>query len=207
MAAGNKDVNVVGEIDKPGKNHLSDIPRFTPFNCNFFKQTISSKEQTDLLSKDRSSKERLTSNKTHPKYDRKRYRQFLSSKSDQKFLDSFNKGQMKELSKELEASSKKLVYPGDVEKSINKQNAEDSAIIEEMKAKSGWEEPTIVPRKGSIYTSQVNLQQQTNFAESDDAQSVKSILKQSSLHSPEKAKISSNLGRDKSVFNRNLTDT
>ena len=43
MSAGNKDIYVVGDQKKEKEGALSDMPKFTPYNCGFFKQTISSK--------------------------------------------------------------------------------------------------------------------------------------------------------------------
>ena len=61
MVAGNKDTNMVGDISAHADRQLTDIPRFTPFNCNFFKQTIAAGAQSKLLSKDRGpAEQRLT---------------------------------------------------------------------------------------------------------------------------------------------------
>lgn len=87
MQAGNKDVKAVGDHHKE-KEELSDLPRFTPFNCNFFKVTLSSKSQEKLMSKDRdrSNEARLTSDKIHPIYDTKNYKQYINSEKDRKFM-------------------------------------------------------------------------------------------------------------------------
>ena len=96
MAAGNKDTKVLGDPESKKEGRLNDMPKFTPFNCNFFKQTISATEQADKLlqksSKDnRDSEEpRLTSDKTNPIYDKKRYKSYINSSFDQKFLNTFN---------------------------------------------------------------------------------------------------------------------
>ena len=74
MSAGCTDSERVGEYDKPVKNLLGDIPKFTPTNCNFFKQTISQREQADLLSSnDRTKRTRLTTDRVHPIYDRRNF--------------------------------------------------------------------------------------------------------------------------------------
>lgn len=84
MSAGNKDTKAVGEhrTDAVG---LSDVAKFTPYNCNFFKVTISKEENEQLLNKDRDFTEKLTrSDKCNPLYDRKRFREFLRCESKQK---------------------------------------------------------------------------------------------------------------------------
>ena len=76
MSAGNKDIKAVGENGKAKEGALSDMPQFTPFNCNFFKVTLSSKSQEKLMAKDRdrSNEARLTSDKIHPIYDTKNFK-------------------------------------------------------------------------------------------------------------------------------------
>lgn len=37
MAAGNKDTKILGDIESKKEGLLNDMPKFTPFNCNFFK--------------------------------------------------------------------------------------------------------------------------------------------------------------------------
>lgn len=74
MAAGNKDLKILGDKENKKEGYLNDIPKFTPFNCNFFKQTISATEQADKLLSKKSGKDapRLTCDKIHPIYDKAR---------------------------------------------------------------------------------------------------------------------------------------
>ena len=75
MVAGNKDTNMVGDVSAHSEKALADIPRFTPFNCNFFKQTIAASAQSKLLSKDRGpAEQRLIQDNTHPLYDKKKHK-------------------------------------------------------------------------------------------------------------------------------------
>ena len=84
LQAGNRDINVVGDHKKEKDGPLSDLPKFTPYNCGFFKQTISSKSQQKLQQgikdRNRSSEEaKLTSDKVkNPIYDTKNYKKFLT---------------------------------------------------------------------------------------------------------------------------------
>lgn len=49
QSAGNVDLKVVGEMaSKESAGALYDMPKFTPYNCNFFKQTITQSQQARL---------------------------------------------------------------------------------------------------------------------------------------------------------------
>ena len=78
MAAGNKDLKVIGEPDPSELGLLHDIPKFTPLNCNFFKQTISAAEtagrleQSGKRERGQNRELRLTSDKANPVYDKRR---------------------------------------------------------------------------------------------------------------------------------------
>ena len=125
------------KADQNHKNEgaLSDLPKFTPLNCNFFKQTISAQAQSKLLAKDRdrSSEARLTSDKTHPIYDAKNYKKFIASQKDKQFMTHYQKGATQKLISEMEKSSKELVYSGDQEKTEAQHIAEKNALIREIK--------------------------------------------------------------------------
>ena len=77
------------------------MPTFTPWNCNFFKRTISAADQSKLLSKGASSEnggqgsssqERLVDEKTSVLYDKRKQKGFITSEGDQKFLSKFGTG-------------------------------------------------------------------------------------------------------------------
>ena len=93
MAAGNKDTKIlVGDQEgKMEEGRLNDLPKFTPFNCNFFKQTISATEQADKLLQKSTSKDepRLTSDKVNPIYDQKNFKQYINQLQDIEFLEKY----------------------------------------------------------------------------------------------------------------------
>lgn len=132
MAAGCKDVKQIGDYERPSLNLLNDIPKFTPTNCGFFKQTISRKEQTEFASKERSKHERLTSDKVHPVYDKKNYKTFISSQKDKTLVEQYKKAATDQILEDLNSSTKELVYAGDVEKSPRKLLAETKKIVHQM---------------------------------------------------------------------------
>ena len=124
QSAGTKDTKTVGEHRKKNLG-LSDLVRFTPYNCNFFKQTISKEEHQRLLQKNREDKEKLTQDKCHPIYDRKNFREFLTSKKDQNFLNMYQGNSTNEFLNELKKDNENLVLTGDealTEQEMQKQH-------------------------------------------------------------------------------------
>lgn len=79
MAAGNKDTNVLGEPESKKEGSLNDIPKFTPFNCNFFKQTISATDQAKITKSGKDNEApRLTSDKVNPLFNAKSFKKFIN---------------------------------------------------------------------------------------------------------------------------------
>lgn len=134
MAAGNKDLKILG--DQEGKNDgvLNDIPKFTPFNCNFFKQTVSASAQADKLLQKSVSKDapRLTTDKVHPIYDKARHKSYINKTPDKKFLNQYKTASTQVLLTELKDSSAQLQYPGDKEKTEQEHENERVTIVKEM---------------------------------------------------------------------------
>ena len=101
---------------------MADMPSFTPWNCNFFKRTISAADQSKLLSngaasnENGGSQERLVDEKTSVLYDKRKQKGFITSVGDQKFLSKFGTGSTQELLNEMCQSSKELLMTGDKEK-------------------------------------------------------------------------------------------
>ena len=114
MAAGEKDTKKVGAIEHKTQGMLQDLPKFTPYNCNFFKQTISAEQQKKLLEGDRGC-EKLTSDKTNPIYDTKRFKEFITSDKDKQFVQSFHKDHAEQLLNEMVEMNKNLLYSGEQE--------------------------------------------------------------------------------------------
>ncbi len=51
---------------------MADLPKFTPFNCNFFKRTISAADQSKLLGSGGGERQRLVEDKASVLYDKKK---------------------------------------------------------------------------------------------------------------------------------------
>ena len=83
MAAGNKDIKMVGDYDKPITSLINDIPAFTPWNCNFFRKTAEAK---DFASNERDKSQKLVSTKVNPTYDKKNHRRFLNKSGEAEFV-------------------------------------------------------------------------------------------------------------------------
>ena len=134
LAAGNKDLKVLGDQQKNKDGSLNDIPKFTPFNCNFFKQTVSATEQADKMLHKSANKDepRLTSDKINPVYDRARYKQYINKATDQKFMAKYRTEATKSLLRDMHRDSDGLLYAGEKRKSEKAFLAEEEAILREI---------------------------------------------------------------------------
>ena len=82
--------------------------------------------------RDRSNEARLTSDKIHPIYDTKNFKQYINSEKDQIFMKQYAKGSTQDLITEMKSSCKELLYTGDKEKTEKAHIAEKAAIIRDI---------------------------------------------------------------------------
>ena len=191
MAAGNKDLKILGDKENKSESYLNDIPKFTPFNCNFFKQTISATEQNDKLLAGKSGKDapRLTCDKIHPIYDKARFKHYITKSNDQKFMANYKMSETQNLLSEMQKASHKLLYSGDHETGDKKHEAEKEAIIrgflmkqvEEGEAKGKGEEAAkeLIDLKHTLRKQRRKSTGDSSEGITAEGKSVKSILKPS----------------------------